>query len=78
MGGGIVSDGKSYTIRFTPEDYAILDALCQQFGLKRPDALRRALRVAQAAHPRVTSGIFSPIGAQGVFQVRTGGADDAA
>lgn len=73
-----MSEGKSYTIRFTPEDYAILDALCQQFGLKRPDALRRALRIARSAQSPVTSGVFSPIGAQGVFQVKTGGADDAA
>lgn len=73
-----MSDGKSYTIRFTPEDYAILDALCQQFGLKRPDALRRALRIAHSTQSPVTSGVFSPIGAQAVFQVRTGGADDAA
>jgi hypothetical protein len=73
-----VSDGKSYTIRFTPEDYAILNALCQQFGLKRPDALRRALRIAHSMQSPVTSGVFSPIGAQAVFQVRIGGADDAA
>ncbi|MBL8153637.1 MAG: hypothetical protein JNM70_05575 [Anaerolineae bacterium] len=72
-----MTDIKSYTIRFTAEDYAILDALCQQFGLKRPEALRRALRVARAAHPWLHDGIFSPIGAQDTFTVTLGGRQDA-
>ncbi len=68
-----MSDTPRYTIRFTPEDYAILDALCQQFGLKRPDALRRALRDAAKPRPLPNNGCFRPVGGQRMIRVQIGG-----
>jgi hypothetical protein len=68
-----VSDTPRYTIRFTPEDYAILDALCQQFGLKRPDALRRALRDAVKPRPIARTGCFHPVGGSQVVRIQIGG-----
>lgn len=38
-----------WTIRLTDEDEQMLEALCAAYGVKRPDAVRRAIREALAA-----------------------------
>ncbi len=68
-----MNDTPRYTIRFTPEDYANLDALCQQFGLKRPDALRRALRDAVKPRPLARAGCFLPVGGKRLIWIQIGG-----
>jgi predicted DNA-binding protein len=58
-----------WTIRLTDEDEQMLDALCQAYGVKRPDAVRRAIREALAnaqdkagaRHTITLSGSFVPL-----------------
>lgn len=58
-----------WTIRLTDEDEQMLDALCQAYGVKRPDAVRRAIREAlahaqdkgEARHTITLSGSFVPL-----------------
>lgn len=58
-----------WTIRLTDEDEQMLDALCQAYGVKRPDAVRRAIREAlahaqdkaRARHTITLSGSFVPL-----------------
>ncbi len=61
-----MSDGSTrWTIRLTPEDEARLETLCQHYGLKRPDAVRRAIREAlvtiQTPDTALVSGAFIPL-----------------
>ena len=58
-----------WTIRLTDEDDRMLEALCKAYGVKRPDAVRRAIREALAdvqgkvkARQTITlSGSFVPL-----------------
>lgn len=58
-----------WTIRLTDEDERMLDALCQAYSVKRPDAVRRAIREALAnaqdkgeqRHTITLSGSFVPL-----------------
>jgi hypothetical protein len=61
-----VSEGTTrWTIRLTDEDERLLEALCQRYGLKRPDAVRRAIREAlittHTPDSTLVSGAFIPL-----------------
>jgi hypothetical protein len=65
-----------WTIRLTDEDKRTLEALCKSHGLKRPDAVRRALREAlastQVPQTIMLSGSFVPLSSdrQTVFPIQ--------
>lgn len=72
-----MSDTPRYTIRFSPDDYLALDALCARWRLKRPDALRRALRSAARQPLNFSHGCFLPIGARQPLPIRVGGTHES-
>ncbi len=58
-----MSDDLRFTIRLTVGDQAALAALCDHYGLNRPDSLRRALRAALTLAARDAfppAGCFTP------------------
>lgn len=60
-----MSDGKtrSFTMRLTPEDQAVLTQLCDLYGLDRPASIRQAIRQCVARQTGVaSSGYFIPVG----------------
>lgn len=62
---GTIPGKPSFTMRLTAHDQTLLRALCNHYGLNRPDSLREAMRaVLTAASSRMTAlhdGIFTPI-----------------
>lgn len=59
-----MSDDLRFTIRLTAGDQAALIALCDHYGLNRPDSLRRALRAALTLVARDAlppAGCFTPV-----------------
>jgi hypothetical protein len=62
-----------WTIRLSDEDKRMLQALCESYGLNRPDAVRRAIREALVARQRITlHGSFIPLSgsSQTIFPVQ--------
>lgn len=54
---------RSFTIRLTPQDQAVLTELCDLYGLDRPASFRRAVRQVLAWKKRLgKSGYFVPAG----------------
>ena len=70
-----MSDTRSFTVRLSTEDQAILQTLADLFAADRSETMRRALRLALAQQrPPAVCGQFIPAKSSGVkFTVRVQG-----